>query len=180
MSYGAAAHVTEEAVTLSPIARAQSEVLTNVLELYVHDFSEHVSVPLKPSGRFELPLEESWWTCVDHHPFLIYSAGKLAGFALVRRGSRVSGDADAMDVAEFFVLRGLRRRRVGLAAAQALFARFPGRWEIRVRQSNRAAQSFWARAASSGLGHVAAPVAFSSQGVDWQLLKLDSTTAPSR
>jgi predicted acetyltransferase len=161
-------------VTLEPIASERSEVLSNLLQLYVHDFSEHVPVPLKPNGRFEFSLDPTWWNGADHFPFLIHRAGELAGFALARRGSRVNDDANVMDVAEFFVVRGVRRRGVGLAAAHALFARVAGPWEIRVRQSNAAAQRFWSGAVATWLGYEVQSTPFSAKGVDWQLLELDA------
>jgi predicted acetyltransferase len=164
--------VTEQNVTLVPIDPAQAEVLSSLLELYVHDFSEQVPVELKPNGRFELPLDERWWTSADHFPFFVQSAGKLAGFALVRRGSRVTAETDVMDVAEFFVVRGLRRRGVGQAAALALFSRFPGRWEIRVRSTNTAAKSFWLRVARAWLGREAQSTPFVAQGVAWEVVTL--------
>lgn len=165
---------TEPGVTLVKIDPSQAQVLASLLELYVHDFSEHVPVPLKPSGRFELPLDERWWTAVDHFPFFVHHEGSLAGFALVRRGSRVTSELEVMDVAEFFVVRGLRRRGVGQAAAHALFSAFPGSWEVRVRRSNAAAQRFWSGVARSWLGHDAARAPFSAQGVEWDVLRLDS------
>ena len=46
---------------------------------------------------------------------------------------------------EFFVLRKFRRRGVGKQAAHRLFARHPGRWEVRELPSNMPAQGFWRR-----------------------------------
>src|SRR4051812_27814872 len=101
-------------VLLEPIAKAQSEVLQNLFELYAHDFSEHVPLDLKPTGRFEIDVGDRWWT-EGHYPFFIRCDQQLCGFALVRRGSLVTGATDVMDVAEFFVVRGVRRRKVGAA-----------------------------------------------------------------
>lgn len=172
----------DKGVTLVPIERWQAQVLVNLLELYVHDFSEHVPVELKPNGRFDLPLDERWWTSAEHFPVFLQHAGALAGFALVRRGSRVTSALDVMDVAEFFVVRGARRRGVGRAAAHALFARFPGPWEIRVRRTAVAARSFWLQVARSWLGHAAELAPFTAQGVEWDVLSLDSrrVRAPNR
>ena len=46
-------------------------------------------------------------------------------------------------MAEFFVVRPLRGRGVGAAAARALFDRFGGRWEVRQTESNAPALAFW-------------------------------------
>ncbi len=165
---------TEPSVNLVPIRRSQSLVLANLFELYVHDFSEQVPLALKPNGRFDLPLDEQWWTSEDSFPFFIHHLGALAGFALARRGSRVTSARDVMDVAEFFVVRGLRRRGVGQAAAHALFSGFPGSWEIRIRRTNPSAKRFWLQAAQAWLGQEAPLASFSAQGVTWDLLTLDS------
>jgi predicted acetyltransferase len=49
-------------------------------------------------------------------------------------------------MAEFFILRGHRRGGAGTAAARALFARYPGRWEVAVARRNTPALGFWRRA----------------------------------
>ena len=54
-----------------------------------------------------------------------------------------------MDVAEFFVVRGARRRGVGQRAARALFELFPGTWEVRVLRANERALAFWRSAVGS-------------------------------
>ena len=164
---------------LEPITIEQAPVLRQLLELYCYDFSEHVTARLKPSGRFDFPLGEEWWTRDDHFPFFIRRADELVGFALVRRGSRVSAARDVMDVAEFFVVRGARRCGVGADAARALFQRFPGSWEIRVRDSNAAARQFWLHVSANRLSAPSEP--YVRDGVAWQLLRLHSHFAsPSR
>jgi predicted acetyltransferase len=166
--------VIEPLVVLEPVARSQDFVLANLFELYVHDFSEQVPLDLQPNGRFELPIDERWWTGVDHFPFLIRVDGKLCGFALVRRGSRVTEEVDVMDVAEFFIVRGARAKGVGARAAHALFTAFPGRWEIRVRQTNVAAGKFWRKVAERRTGAAATVTPFSAKDVAWEVLRLDS------
>jgi predicted acetyltransferase len=164
-------NVTEIPATLEPIERADAAILHNLLELYAHDFSEHVPLRIKPSGRFELTLSDEWWTRNDHFPYLIRWHGELVGFALVRRGSRVTGVAEVMDIAEFFVLRGARAKGIGRSAAFALFRAFPGAWEVRVRRTNAPAMHFWSRVVADWLGHQVGVSPFSSDGVDWDLLE---------
>ena len=159
---------------LVPIAPEEAPVLRNLLELYAHDFTEYVPHDLAPSGRFEIPLADPWWTSADHFPFFIHDRGVLCGFALVRRGSHTRDDADAMDIAELFVVRGARKRGLGREIAHQLFERFPGRWEIRVRISNGPALKFWKGVAESWLGAPAEREAFTTNGVDREVLRFDS------
>src|ERR1041384_6939559 len=84
----------------------QEPILANMLELYAHDFSEFTDITLGPDGRFgykNLPL---YWEDPNRHPFLIKTDGGLAGFALVTKGSDISGDPDVWDMTEFFIARG--------------------------------------------------------------------------
>jgi Predicted acetyltransferase len=46
-------------------------------------------------------------------------------------------------MAEFFVMRKYRRGGVGGKAARAVFARFPGEWQVRQLAANGAAVAFW-------------------------------------
>lgn len=162
---------TESAVVLEPVARDRAPALGNLFELYVHDFSEHVPIQIKPSGRFEITPGDEWWTRDDHFAYFIGLRGELAGFALLRARSRVTDTPGVMDVAEFFVLRGIRRRGVGRLAAHALFRAFPGPWEVRVRRTNVAAMQFWSRAVESWVAQPARSSPLSVEGHDWDVLR---------
>jgi len=133
-------------VTLAPITAASRSALENLMQLYVHDWSELLPLELEADGRFVTPPLDGYFREPDHHPFFIDSDGKLAGFALVVARSRLSGTPGVHDMAEFFIVRGHRRRGVGARAAAALFARFEGPWEVRQRDENVAATAFWRRA----------------------------------
>jgi predicted acetyltransferase len=163
--------ITEAAVVLEPVTVDSASILHNLFELYAYDFSEHMPIQIKASGRFELTPGDVWWTRDDHFAYLIKLRGELAGFALVRAGSRVTNASDVMDVAEFFVLRGIRGKGIGRSAAHALFRTFPGAWEVRVRRTNVAAMQFWSRVAGSWVGQPVASSPFSIEGTDWDLLR---------
>jgi predicted acetyltransferase len=164
-------------VGLAPIGREQAAVLGNLFQLYAHDFSEHVPLDVNSNGRFHVAISDEWWTDADHHPFFISPDGRLSGFALVRRGSRVDGARDVMDVAEFFVLRGARGRNLGTRVAHVLFDAFPGPWEIRVRRANVLAWKFWSRASEAWAGGSVAQTPLLSKGVDWDVLRVTPLVA---
>ena len=97
-----------------------------------------------PDGRFgydKLPLY--WSERERRHAFVITSGSRVAGFALVTRGSPESDDPTDYDMAEFFVLRAYRRCGVGREAATALWDQMIGRWVVRVSEANQAALPFW-------------------------------------
>ncbi len=155
----------------------QEPILANLLEFYVYDFSEFMGLPLDEAGRFgytQLPL---YWQEMDRYPFLIKVNGIWAGFALVRRGSQISGATHSWDMAEFFIMRGHRRLRIGQIAAGEVWKRFPGSWEVRVLDWNKTAKAFWGRAIGEFTGKTVAPMAFEKNGKVWQVFAFESQGA---
>lgn len=161
----------EAAVVLEPVTREGASALRNLFELYAYDFSEHMPLRIKASGRFELSLDEAWWTRKDHFAYFIKLPEQLVGFALLRLGSRLTSATEVMDVAEFFVLRGNRGNGIGRIAAHSLFRAFPRLWEVRVRRTNVAAMKFWSRVVESWVGQPVSSSPFSVEGSDWDLLR---------
>jgi predicted acetyltransferase len=157
-----------------PAVKEQESILANLLELYAHDFSEFHSLDIGDDGRFGYDPLPLYWSEPDRHPFLFRIEGKLAGLVLVKRGPAVSGNGAVWDMAEFFVLRGYRRRGMGTEAAHEVWKRFPGRWEVRVMQANVSAQHFWAGAISTFTGEVIHPVHFEKAGVWWTVFSFES------
>jgi len=135
-----------------PATLEQQPILANLLELYAHDFTEFHNLPLKEDGRFGYADLPCYWSDPARHPFLVRMDGRLAGFVLVKRGSEVTGRDTVWDMAEFFVVRGYRRRGIGTEIAHAVWTRLPGQWEVRVMESNHAAHQFWDRAINKFAG----------------------------
>lgn len=114
-----------------------------LVELYLYDFSEILPIDVGEDGRFGDDDLDGCWTDPRRHPFVIRVNGHTAGFAIVDQGSTVTGEASVFDMGEFFIMRRYRRSGYGRQAAAALFARFPGPWEVRVIEGNQAALAFW-------------------------------------
>jgi predicted acetyltransferase len=164
-------------VEVVPASPEQGPILANMLELYAHDFSEFVDLKLGADGRFGYERLSSYWDEPGRHPFIIRADGHLAGFAFVRRGSEISGDADVWDMAEFFVVRGFRMRGLGTMAAREIFGKFPGRWEVRVIDRNRKAKEFWRRAIAEFVGEAVEPTTFDKGGEGRHVFSFESGRA---
>jgi predicted acetyltransferase len=161
-------------IQLELALRKHSPILANLLELYAHDFSEFQPLDMGQDGRFGYKSLPLYWSESNRHPFLIRSGGKLAGFALVKRGSEISDRQEVWDMAEFFVIRGCRRHRIGTLAAQEVWRRFPGLWEVRVMQANPSATSFGTRAISDFIHESIQPLRIEKNGRSWQLYSFKS------
>ena len=130
-------------IALVPAGPDDKQVLFQLNEHYVYDFSELIDVDVDETGRFGAARLERHFADPQCHPFLIRTDGKLAGFAIHEGRSRLTGEAGVNDVAELFVMRKYRKLGVGAYAATALFDRFAGAWEVRQVHANVAAISFW-------------------------------------
>jgi predicted acetyltransferase len=135
-------------VSVATAERAQAPLIQNLMQLYTHDFSEFWGGTsrgeLNAQGRFDAyPLDEYWslpnWTAT-----LICSDRVLAGFCLVNDRTH-SGLMAHRNMAEFFILRKHRGRGVSQIAAEIIFSRHPGSWEVAVARKNARAREFWRR-----------------------------------
>jgi predicted acetyltransferase len=161
-------------IEVVPAAPDEEPILANLVQLYAHDFSEFHDLELGADGRFDYKHLPLYWRDQDRHPFLVRIDGKLAGFVLVKRGSEISNNATVWDMAEFFVVRGHRRRGIGTGVAHQVWGRFPGMWEIRVMESNHAAHQFWAHAIAAFIGEAIQPVGVQRNGERWHLFSFES------
>ena len=163
--------------TALELIRAGTEhqsALENLLELYIHDFSELVPRDVGEDGRYgykNLPL---FWSDNSRLPFLARLDGKIVGFALVTQSSEPPGDGEAWDMAEFFVLRRYRHRGIGIQLAEKVWLHCPGRWQIRVMEKNVLARKFWESSIAKFTGQPAQSTDFVKDGVGWHRFSLDS------
>ena len=133
------------------VARPEDrDALANMMQLYVHDFSEQWAGTsrgdLQDDGRFPAyPHWDAYWREADRVPLLLRLDGPLIGFALLN-GVAHSGLPVDRNMAEFFIARKYRRSGVGTAAAQKIFSRYPGLWEAAVARRNTGALAFWRNA----------------------------------
>lgn len=96
------------------------------------------------NGR-ESEFLAGWFADPGAYPFVILSSGERAGFALVSRAGLVPRTGADFRMSEFFIVLDARRRGVGAAAAELLFHRFSGEWEVVEDEYNRPALMFWRR-----------------------------------
>jgi predicted acetyltransferase len=131
-------------VELVPATPHDEPVLGRLLQLYAYDFSEIAGMDVGDDALFDLGHTLS--RCFGdpkRHAYLARVHRRLAGFVLVDEQSRLDGNPDVMDVAEFFVMRRYRRTGVGFACARQVFLAFPRRWEVRQTSTNTGATAFW-------------------------------------
>ena len=125
-----------------------ASLIQNLMQLYTHDFSEFwagtTRGDLDAAGRFApYPLDD-YWSRPNWSAALIRCQGKLAGFALINDATH-TGLPAGRNIAEFFIVRKYRGNGIGRNAAEILFSRHPGSWEVAVARRNTRALQFWRR-----------------------------------
>lgn len=165
-------------IEIVPATRSDEPVLANLLELYIYDFSEILSIDPGSAGRFGYRDLPQYWSDPGRHAFVVRVDGALAGFVLVKQEPSTSGSATIWDMAEFFVLRRHRRRGIGTAVAHTVWKRLPGPWQVRVMETNVPAVRFWQRAVSEFAGTAVHLSRASVQGVPWRIISFRSEAAP--
>jgi malonyl-CoA/methylmalonyl-CoA synthetase len=161
-------------VEVFPALPEQQPILADLLELYIHDFTEILKLKAGPDGRFGYPSLPLYWSEAGRHPLLVGMNGEFIGFALVKKGSEISGDPSIWDMAEFFIVRGYRNRGIGTQVAHQVWRRFPGLWEVRVMQANQPARMFWQRALKKYIGQPMPSMNVEKGGKLWSIFSFES------
>lgn len=112
---------------------------------YLEDLSQmSMNTGVFPAtGEVQTELMARWFADDSSYPLIILKNEQPAGFALVSRPPRNRRDEVDFRMAEFFVAHKSRRLGVGRDAAQLIFNRFAGSWEITEFLHNKPAVSFW-------------------------------------
>ena len=150
-------------IEVVPAAEADKATIANLIQLYLYDMTDEGVWPIGADGRYAYDFLERFWL----HPYLLRADGELAGFALVIDACPLTGEAPCWFMAEFFVLRGYRRRGIGRQAVADLLARHPGRWHVAVTRSHVRSEAFWARARDGRVGLATRELNF--EGEEWRL-----------
>lgn len=138
-------------VKIQPATFAEKDIVANLMKLYQYDFTELGGEYVDVRGNFEYKYFDSYWEDKSRYPFLIQSGDQLAGFCFVNKHSLI-GSTNIHAVAEFFILRYMRGKGVGISAAKEIISLFPGTWEISQTYENLGAQQFWLKVVSFLVG----------------------------
>jgi len=132
-------------VKLIQASPEHKDVVKNLMQFYIYDFSEFVECDVEGDGLYAAyPHLEDYWKEKDYRfPYLIKKDEKYVGFVLVRFIE--SAERNYFSIAEFFIMKKYRRKGIGKAVAKQVFNLHKGRWEVYQKESNKPAQEFWTR-----------------------------------
>ena len=130
---------------LTKASAQQKDVIKNLMQLYMYDFSEFIQSDVEEDGLFAAysNLDDYWKEDYNRFPYLLQKEEKYAGFILVRFID--SEQRKYFSIAEFFVMKKYRRQGIGKEVAKQIFNLHRGAWEVFQKESNKPAQLFWKR-----------------------------------
>ncbi|MBQ3303113.1 MAG: GNAT family N-acetyltransferase [Clostridia bacterium] len=131
-------------IRLQRVTPDQRQLLFNLNQKYLYEMTNYYDDPLDERGNLHYGHFDEYFTDPARTALLIYDGDALAGFAMLNPCSYFGGTVDHV-MAEFTIFPMYRRRHLATGAAEAIFERWPGRWEVKFNEKNAEARSLWTR-----------------------------------
>ncbi|MDP4170556.1 MAG: GNAT family N-acetyltransferase, partial [Bacillota bacterium] len=96
-------------ITLKKIEKEEQEILHNLMQFYIYDFSQFISsIELDVDGKYK-PFElDAYWSDPSRAAYFIKINTQLAGFVLLSKNL-----SDIYHIEEFFVMRKYNGKGIG-------------------------------------------------------------------
>jgi len=135
-------------VELQAAGESDEAVLSELLYEYQKELLPYTKAPESAIKSYKyLP---NYFTDSDRAAFFIMVNGSIGGFVLINKHTII--EKDAHSIAEFYVKPAFRKSGVGQKAAQLVFKKFPGKWEVAQIAANKPAINFWRETISAITG----------------------------
>ena len=129
-------------IQLLKASQQHTEVIKNLMQFYIYDFSEFVDLDVEADGLFTAYKNlDDYWNDEKRFPYIIQKDKKYIGFVLVRFIE--TDQRNYFSIAEFFIMKKYRRKGIGKSVAYQIFTLHKGAWEIFQKANNKPAQLFW-------------------------------------
>ena len=137
-------------IEITDMNRDETEILLNLMEKYEYELSQYFDHHVNESGLYVFESLESidgfYFKNGRGWVFFIRVDGKLAGFARVLNDC-VYLKSRKVDytLADLFVMYRYRGMGVGKFAANYLFDKFKGKWQLNAFTKNTSSVRFWVK-----------------------------------
>ncbi len=120
------------------------ELLWNIHQKYLYEMTNYYDDPMDAKGNYSYGYFDSYFTDPNRTALLLMRKDRLIGFAMIHPFSYFGETPDHV-MAEFTVFPHFRRNHFAEEAVRAIFAEYPGAWEIKYHEKNTAARHFWTK-----------------------------------
>lgn len=121
-------------ISIVKVDEKNKDILCKMLKLYQREL-----LRVKNPTRYK--YLDSYFQKADHHAYFIMIKDEIAGFALINKYSVIEKGCNS--IAEFYVKKNFRNKKIGTTVAGIIFGKYPGRWEVRELEICKSANKFW-------------------------------------
>lgn len=118
------------------------ELLWNINQKYLYEMTNYYDDEMDALGNLHYGYFDAYFTDPKRKALFIYEENVLVGFAMLHPYSNMDEEPDYV-LAEFTVFPMYRRKHIARKAAELIFGRFKGRWEVKYNEKNTAAKALW-------------------------------------
>ena len=129
---------------LTKVTDKDRDRLWSMLQEYLLEMSEFYGDEPDENGIFSYRYFGEYFTDEKRKAFFLSQGEDLVGFVMLHPYSALGGETDHV-MSEFTVLPAFRRRHLAESAADEIFRRYKGNWEIKYSKKNSAAAALWNR-----------------------------------
>lgn len=133
-------------IAFKAVQISDRERLWNIFQKYLYEMTAYYDMEMDEAGNYPYKYFDAYFGEPGRKALFIYDGETLVGFVMINAYSCL-GDPIDYAIGEFTIFPRFRRRHLGLEAIERVFERYPGRWEIKYCNENKAAQRLWNRAA---------------------------------
>jgi predicted acetyltransferase len=127
---------------LVPVTPEDRELLWNLNQKYLYEMTNFYDDEMDAAGVLHYGYFDAYFTDPKRKAFFLYEQRRLVGFAMIHPYSNMDGAPDYV-LAEFTVFPMYRRRHLAAGAAELIFRRFRGSWEVKYNEKNAPAKGLW-------------------------------------
>jgi len=120
------------------------ELLWNLNQKYLYEMTNYYDDEMDASGNLHYGYFDAYFTDPKRNAFFLYEEKTLVGFVMIHPYSNMGESPDHV-LAEFTVFPMYRKRKLATQAAEMIFARYKGRWEVKYNEKNTAAKALWTK-----------------------------------
>lgn len=130
-------------IYLDRVKEDKKDVLYRLLQYSLYEESFNDGNHMNEEAIFEYKYFERYFTDDDRDAFFIRerNSNKLLGFVMIN--TYMQKFSSGHSIAEFMVIPGYRRNKIGKKTAYLCFDLYPGNWEVSPSLGSEEAYQFW-------------------------------------
>lgn len=130
-------------VEIVEVLQKEKEVLSNLLEKYLYEFSQWEKTDVNEFGCYGYDYLDCYFEEDNRYPYFIKVDGKLSGFVMVSDYPEVPEYATDYCLSEFFIMHKYRRNGIGKEAVNLVLNKHHGKWQLKRHPHNTVSVKFW-------------------------------------